>query len=1032
VNGLRAAWLDSWKAPWDLGKGRRWGDPAWALAAISQAWLLGGREGRWPQASWKVSKGKGPWVEERSGVWSPRPDPAWVSLLRHGSTSLRAEQRGKREDELLAWCWQALLAGDGTPWMSLGSVILDRPARSRWIAVLGAVEESGKLQLPPFLEILIPSNLHSLPAGWWEYLLRGMDAEGRLLPEGAPPEDLPWTRLLAQGSAAFDPLVLPELPEGLQKLRNTPWLHELADGGVVLAPSLRAWARGFGACPKALQELLPPSLALGDSAETPLKEILQGHLPEGTGLSEAWMKALETDLCAGPEIQDVEACGEATLDRLQMRWGSAPAAPAPGYPAWNEQAHPCADPFHWMAEGLHSYRAQAMEGALRAFTWAHAHFLRLESPFWAERAAANAVQAALFWGDLPGLAQWRAVQGPQPSPFRELEELAVLAVQDEWERALPLARKLMTEHPHLEQPWYFLAQRGLDLGRRDWVEEALPHIVDKGSRLLFEAFLNDFLTTPPFNLDSEHALIWQFHVALRSSVEKQTFWQSWQICPNHPMRLELALALLEQLPLERSASRLLALQVLADRSGSPRHQKRLRALWPEPATPEAEEPTVLLKKALGKRGLPAWLIWGPPESPSSLGFGPSAPEGSLSHLHQCGTLAPFEAQGFLWWGFPLSWEGGVVGHALAAMDPDAPPEACTELQMLAPWLARLNSSTKAEPPPESGALLSDGSEPMASLLRELARVAPSELSLLILGPTGSGKELTAREIHRRSGRTGPLVPVNCSAFAESLLESELFGHVKGAFTGADRERRGAIESADKGTLFLDEVADLSPRLQSLFLRVLQEREVRRVGSERATHVDVRFVAATHRSLEDLANSGAFRRDLLYRLQGSVLELPSLRERRHEFPYLIPRILAQVARDARRDAPELAPGLAQALSRLPWPGNFRELRHALERALLRCGAGPLRSEHLPELQLPSVQDHSWEQATRDFQRRLLLDTLRQHHFQVSEAALSLGITRPALYTAAKRMGLDLTAERARWEEASNASASTKSQTRLGEA
>jgi DNA-binding NtrC family response regulator len=238
--------------------------------------------------------------------------------------------------------------------------------------------------------------------------------------------------------------------------------------------------------------------------------------------------------------------------------------------------------------------------------------------------------------------------------------------------------------------------------------------------------------------------------------------------------------------------------------------------------------------------------------------------------------------------------------------------------------------------------------------------------------------------------------------------------VKGAFTGADRDRRGAIEAADKGTLFLDEVADLSPRIQSLFLRVLQEREVRRVGSERAIHVDVRFVAATHRSLEDLAASGAFRRDLLYRLQGSVLQLPSLRERRHEFPYLIPRIVAQVARDARRDGPELAPGLAQALSRLPWPGNFRELRHALERALLRCGDGPLRTEHFPELQIPTAQEHTWEQATRDFQRRLLLETLRQHHFQVSEAALSLGLTRPALYTAAKRMGLDIVKERERWQ------------------
>jgi len=165
-------------------------------------------------------------------------------------------------------------------------------------------------------------------------------------------------------------------------------------------------------------------------------------------------------------------------------------------------------------------------------------------------------------------------------------------------------------------------------------------------------------------------------------------------------------------------------------------------------------------------------------------------------------------------------------------------------------------------------LTTDGSEPMGAVLRDLARVAPSRLPILILGPTGCGKELAARELHRLSGREGPLVPVNCAAFSESLMESEVFGHVRGAFTGALRDRTGAIEAAEGGTLFLDEVADLSPRLQSLFLRVLQEREVRRVGGEGARRVDVRFVAATHRPLEALAAAGAFRWDLLFRLRCS--------------------------------------------------------------------------------------------------------------------------------------------------------------------
>ena len=246
------------------------------------------------------------------------------------------------------------------------------------------------------------------------------------------------------------------------------------------------------------------------------------------------------------------------------------------------------------------------------------------------------------------------------------------------------------------------------------------------------------------------------------------------------------------------------------------------------------------------------------------------------------------------------------------------------------------------------------------------------------------------------------------------MESELFGHVKGAFTGADRERKGAIESAQGGTLLLDEVADLSPRLQSLFLRVLQEREVRRVGSDQARKVDVRFVAATHKPLEDLVTSGHFRQDLWFRLQGAVLRLPSLRERRHELPYLMPRLVALLARDLKREPPVLAPGLAQALARLPWPGNVREFRHAIERALLRCEEATLRPDHFPELAIPVLAERTWTEANRAFQRRLLIETMRQHAFRAAEAAKALGFARPALYTAMRRLGVDLVAEREAWD------------------
>jgi DNA-binding NtrC family response regulator len=252
--------------------------------------------------------------------------------------------------------------------------------------------------------------------------------------------------------------------------------------------------------------------------------------------------------------------------------------------------------------------------------------------------------------------------------------------------------------------------------------------------------------------------------------------------------------------------------------------------------------------------------------------------------------------------------------------------------------------------------------------------------------------------------------VNCSAFAEGLLESELFGHMKGAFTDAHRDRRGAIEVARSGTLFLDEVADLSPRLQSLLLRVLQEREIRRVGSDHAIKVDVRFIAATHRPLDELAAAGSFRRDLLFRLQGAVLKLPTLTERRHEFPFLLPRLAIRAAQAAKRPIPALAPGLPQALARLSWPGNVRELLHALERAILRCEDGILKPRHFPELDAPSLQSRTWDEATRTFQRKLLLDTLQACGFRVADAAETLGLARPALYATAKRLGVDLVAER----------------------
>ncbi len=247
-------------------------------------------------------------------------------------------------------------------------------------------------------------------------------------------------------------------------------------------------------------------------------------------------------------------------------------------------------------------------------------------------------------------------------------------------------------------------------------------------------------------------------------------------------------------------------------------------------------------------------------------------------------------------------------------------------------------------PPGRFGLVGD-SPAMRALFAELERVAASDVPVLVLGETGTGKELVARALHAEGRRKGgPFVAVNCAAVAPNLLESELFGHVRGAFTGAVASRPGHFQSAHRGTLFLDEIGELPLPMQPKLLRAVQEGEVRPVGSDRTQKVDVRLVAATNRDLAEGARTGSFREDLFYRLAVLTLRLPPLRERSGDVPLLVAALLPRIAVELGRPEAELTPAALALLDRYPWPGNVRQLENELRRALA-LARGPIGPEDL---------------------------------------------------------------------------------------
>jgi DNA-binding NtrC family response regulator len=301
---------------------------------------------------------------------------------------------------------------------------------------------------------------------------------------------------------------------------------------------------------------------------------------------------------------------------------------------------------------------------------------------------------------------------------------------------------------------------------------------------------------------------------------------------------------------------------------------------------------------------------------------------------------------------------------------------------------------------------------MLEVYRAIARVAPTEASVLILGASGTGKELVARALHEHSARGKmPFVPVNCGALPENILESELFGHEKGAFTGADSSRPGLFEAAHGGTLFLDEISETRPGFQVNLLRAVQEQQIRRVGSHKYTAVDVRIVAASNRDLSKLMGQGLFREDLYYRLSVVVIHLPSLEERREDIPLLAQHFLQRSNIKNRRSV-RITDQALRLLTESSWPGNVRELENLVQRLAIFCTSGEIgvadveQERRLAAPNGAAASTSSSSSTLEDMERQHIIRVLQEHAGNKSRAARALGIERKTLYQKARRLGIDL--------------------------
>jgi DNA-binding NtrC family response regulator len=301
----------------------------------------------------------------------------------------------------------------------------------------------------------------------------------------------------------------------------------------------------------------------------------------------------------------------------------------------------------------------------------------------------------------------------------------------------------------------------------------------------------------------------------------------------------------------------------------------------------------------------------------------------------------------------------------------------------------------------------------SSIMQELfalaQKIAPCDVSVLITGETGTGKELLARAIHQMSGRSArPLVAFSCANLPEALIEDELFGHEKGAFTGALTMRRGRIEAADQSSLFLDEIGDIGLGLQPKLLRVLQERSFERLGSNSTVSVNIRVICATNRNLPELVQQGKFREDLFYRLNVVQMHLPTLRDRRDDIPLLAQHFLETSAEQFKKKAKRFSQPALHALEEYAWPGNVRELLNAVQRAVVLSEGQSIEIWQLPAAVRNGCDSpqfsRSYEEEVREFKRRLILRTLRQCGWRKAESARTLGVARGYLHRLINQLGI----------------------------